>query len=95
MDSSREYVVAFDVSENGERRRVNKVLKRHGIRVQKSVFEVRMTKGVRQRLLHDLNSLDLATGFVLVYRLQANGKREVVGAPPEDLHDESRPAFVV
>ena len=95
MDNSREYVVAFDVTENGERRRVNKVLKRHGIRVQKSVFEVRMTKGVRQRLLHDLNALELESGFILMYRLQANGTREVVGVPPGDLHDESRPAFVV
>jgi len=42
-------VICYDLSDNRERARVAKVLENHMVRVQKSVFEARMTlEAVRQ-----------------------------------------------
>ncbi|MBT8225826.1 MAG: CRISPR-associated endonuclease Cas2 [Dactylosporangium sp.] len=71
-----EYLVAYDVDTTtpaGERRlrRVAKICEGHGIRVQKSVFEITCTAAqlpaLRQRLL---DTIDRTLDDIRLYRLQ-------------------------
>ncbi len=48
------YVCAYDVSDDGRRARLAKRLRREGVRVQKSVFEVNLTPAGRRQLLRDV-----------------------------------------
>jgi CRISPR-associated protein Cas2 len=67
MRGVADYAVAYDISDDGERERVEKTLKDFGFRIQKSVFECRLTRSRLQLLLTRLRSLNLQTGFVKVY----------------------------
>ncbi len=94
MKGASDYAVVYDITSDRERRRVDKVLKGYGFRVQKSVFECRLKRGDRDRLVRELEALGLKTGFVKVYRLDYSSKRRVVGrAPAADVDGGS--AFVV
>lgn len=73
------YAVAYDVSDDGERARVDKVLLGFGMRVQKSVFECRLSRAMRERLMQELQELKLATGHVLIYQVQANSPAIAIG----------------
>lgn len=56
------YVVAFDISDDRQRYRVNKILAHWGNRVQKSVYEILITRGelveLEQRLRQHLGEAD-------------------------------------
>ncbi len=69
MTSASNYTVANDLSDDRERRRVDKLLKGWGFRVQKSVFECRLTRNEKRRLTVALHALKLETGSVRLYRL--------------------------
>jgi CRISPR-associated protein Cas2 len=62
--------VVYDISLNAERGRVDRLLKGYGFRVQKSVFECRLTKRDRLELVERLGALCIKSGFVKVYRLE-------------------------
>lgn len=93
MKGAADYAVVYDITNDRERRRVDKVLKGYGFRVQKSVFECRLKRGERDRLVQELEQLGLKTGFVKVYRLDYTSKRRVIGTAPGDIDAGS--AFVV
>ena len=88
-----EYAVAYDVSSDRERLRVEKLLLGYGFRVQKSVFECKLNKGARERLVAELTELNLETGYVYIYRVQHGTGRIAVGKPPPDVDGEF--AYVV
>jgi CRISPR-associated protein Cas2 len=94
MSVDCEYVAAYDISNDHERRKVEKILKGFGFRIQKSVFECRMKKGDQEQLLAKLDKLGIKTGFVKLYRLDPQSKQIEVGAEqPEKVDAEA--AFVV
>ncbi|MEK7264350.1 MAG: CRISPR-associated endonuclease Cas2 [Bacteroidota bacterium] len=74
-----DYAVVYDISSDKERARVDKVLKGFGFRIQKSVFECRLTKKEKELLLEQLLTLSIKTGFIKVYRLEFTSKRDVIG----------------
>lgn len=77
------YVVAYDVSDDRERLRVDKVLGGFGFRVQKSVYECRLSRHARGQLRERLENLQLRSGFVLGWRLASAQRDLAVGnAPP-------------
>jgi len=77
------FAVVYDISADRERHRVEHFLQGYGIRVQKSVFECRLTPAQRERLVGGLGSLTLETGFIYVYRLLGDGRPVAIGkAPP-------------
>jgi CRISPR-associated endonuclease Cas2 len=82
MPSSKttEYLFAYDVTDNRERRKVEKLLHNYGFRRQYSVFICRLTRSGKSRLMRELNALMLQTGFVLIARLAHNCHTETVGA---------------
>lgn len=64
-----EYAVVYDVSDDRERRRLDRLLCGFGFRVQKSVFECRLTRAGLTALLRGIEALKLETGSVRLYRV--------------------------
>ncbi|MCX8015682.1 MAG: CRISPR-associated endonuclease Cas2 [candidate division WOR-3 bacterium] len=79
MSRFGDYAVVYDITSDKERARVDKVLKGFGFRVQKSVFECRLTKREKQELIEKLSKLNIKTGFIKVYRLEWTTKSIVIG----------------
>jgi len=94
MPRNSKYVVAYDITEDKERKKVDDLLKNFGFRVQKSVFECRLTKRDQNRMLEGLEKLELKTGFVSVYKLQSNSKVKEIGVK-KDYNFDDGAAFVI
>lgn len=71
MKEANLYLMVYDISNDRERYRVEKTLKGYGFRVQKSVFECRLTKADKLRLMQALHKLLIKTGSVRGYRVYA------------------------
>jgi CRISPR-associated protein Cas2 len=94
MKGISDYAVVYDITANGERRRVEKVLKDFGFRIQKSVFECRLDRRAKEELIRILEKLNLKTGFVKIYRLEYSWKNCVLGEQKKKNIDDE-PAFIV
>ena len=95
MPKSHKYLIVYDISNQRERTKVSKVLSGYGQRVQESVFECRLSVGMRERLKKKLEKLEVETGFILLYRLYDQAKRIAMGKVPEDVTTVEEHAFVV
>lgn len=84
MKEAAEYAICYDVGDDRERGRVDKLLKGYGFRVQKSVFECRLTRAGKAALVAALSKLDLKTGSVKMYRVYAGTEAVVIGQPMQD-----------
>jgi CRISPR-associated protein Cas2 len=82
-----QFVVVYDVSSDAERRRVDKLLKDFGFRVQLSVFECRLSARLRRELISKLESLQLQTGFVKLYRENYSSNSQVIGQAAPGVDD--------
>ena len=94
MKGISDYAVIYDITANGERRRVEKILKGFGFRIQKSVFECRMNRRSKEELIRKLEKLELKTGFVKIYRLEYSWKNCVIGEQKKKNVDDDY-AFIV
>lgn len=94
MRGVSDYAVVYDITLDKERGRVDKILKGFGFRIQKSVFECRMNKRMKEELIGKLSKLDLQTGFVKFYRLEYSSKNVMIGKTEETNIDEGD-AYVV
>jgi len=93
MRGVADYAVAYDISDDGERTRVEQLLLNYGFRIQKSVFECRLTRSRLRHLLRQLEQLQVQTGFVKVYRIDRQFRPRVIGnAPP---HPDEGAAFII
>ena len=77
--NSTEFLFAYDISDNRERRKVEKLLMGYGFRRQLSVFICRLTRSDKTRLLQQLKELNLSTGFIIIVRLAHNCHAETIG----------------
>ncbi len=77
--NNTEYLFSYDISDNKERRKVERLLKDYGFRRQLSVFICRLTRGSKAKLLKQLNGLGLETGFVMMVRISNYSKPETIG----------------
>ena len=94
MKKIDDFVVVYDISDDNERRKVDKVLKGFGFRVQKSVFECKLDSKTRDRLIRRLTSLNIQTGFIKIYKLEALIGSEIIGTePPRALDNGS--AYII
>lgn len=81
--------VAYDISDDGRRRRVYRTLERYGAWRQYSVFELKVTKAQRVELEDDLEDhIDPAEGDrIRMYRLCASCHDDITDlgvAPPDE-----------
>lgn len=81
MKEAALFAVVYDISDNRERYCVDRVLKGYGFRVQKSVFECRLGKADKSRLIGELVKLSIVTGTVKMYRVYAGAEDIIVGKP--------------
>lgn len=79
MKRFADYAVVYDITDDKERTRVDRLLQGFGFRIQKSVFECRLDKRAREELVKGLRELNIQTGFVKVYRLEYSSKEEIIG----------------
>ena len=94
MPKFGDYAIVYDISANRERSRVDRLLQSFGFRVQKSVFECRLTTTDRNKLISRLEQIDLRTGFVKIYRLDYTSKNSIVGQQAKPSPDEGA-AFII
>lgn len=87
------YAVAYDLSDDRERDRVDKLLQGWGHRAQKSVFLVLTSRYGLKALKAELEKLELESGTVLILRLQADVEPVAVGRPFAD--PDAEIAYVV
>lgn len=63
-------IIAYDIIKTRKRNKVAEILKDHGIRVQKSVFECRLNDADLNRLTQKLSeAIDKKTDSILIYYL--------------------------
>ncbi len=89
------YLAIYDVTDDRERGRVADILEGFGVRVQKSAFEIRLTKTHRARLLREIEALALESGWLALHRLDEGARRHVVGRPPVTPLAEEHHAYVL
>lgn len=93
MKKVDDFVVVYDISDDNERRKVDKTLKGFGFRVQKSVFECKLDQKVKERLLRRLEAIDIQTGFIKIYKLETLIGSKTIGNKPSDI--DSGSAYIV
>ena len=88
MSKEADFVVAYDITDDKERDKIANVLKDFGFRVQKSVFECKLRKGELEKMVRKIEELNLKTGFAIVYRIQKNSKKRIIGSAPKNIDDD-------
>jgi CRISPR-associated protein Cas2 len=94
MKSGSLYLAAYDITENRERYRLSKVVEAFGVRIQKSAFELRLSRAQRETLLRQISALGLKSGWVALYRIDEAAKRLTAGSLPKDHIPPEAPCFV-
>ena len=70
MSVKRFQIIAYDIVKTKKRNKVVELLKDHGIRVQKSVFECRLDDAALNKLFQKLSdAIDKKTDSILIYYL--------------------------
>lgn len=85
MKTSGIYLLVYDIGSDKVRDRVSKMAGGYGVRVQKSAFECRLTRGLRKRLWSSVGNLELAEDDkIALYPLAASpaNRRGVVAEEP-------------
>lgn len=95
MGKPAKYLAVYDVTQDRERNALADLLEGFGIRVQKSAFECDLTRGSRATLERKLRTLELKSGYVFLYRVQAQSARLAFGTVPDNPVDDSHYAFVL
>lgn len=90
-----DYVVIYDITENKERSKVDKLLKGYGFRIQKSVFECRLNRRLKAELTDRIEKLNLQTGFIKIYRMEYHSQKMVFGEKAIPSKDEQGAVFIV
>lgn len=94
MKGIGDYAVVYDISSDKERHKVDKTLKGFGFRVQRSVYECRMSKSGRNELIAKLEKLNIKTGFIKLYKLDYTCRNQVIGIAAKKNMDEGH-AFII
>lgn len=84
----KEYAVVYDISDDKERGKVEKTIKKYGFRIQKSVFECKLDKSLKTKLVNELRSLNIRTGFVKIYELTDLLNSEIYGKEVKTIDDK-------
>ena len=75
--------MTYDLSCDRERARVAHVLEGFGVRAQYSVFECRLSRGMKERLVRALEELMVETGTIHLYPARTDRKPLYLGPPRE------------
>ena len=81
MPAASLYIVTYDIACDKERGRVADVLQGFGVRAQYSVFECRLTRGMKERMVRALTELAVETGTIHLYPARTDRKPVYLGVP--------------
>ena len=84
MKSGSLYISVYDITKDRERYRLSKILEAYGVRIQRSAFELRLTRSQRDTMLKQIHALNLRTGWVVLYRIDEAATRHSSGILPQD-----------
>lgn len=87
MGAKQTYVFAYDIADDRRRYRVSGLLEDSGVRVQLSVFEVRLTQSGAAALAEQIKSNMVPPDQLRVYPITAEARRNCIvigGAPVTD-----------
>ena len=87
-------MVLYDISSNKERRRIRKLLKGYGFKIQKSVFECKLNRKWKLQMISRLESLEIKTGFIKIYKLDYSSKDKIIGEKEKPSIDDEN-AFII
>jgi len=94
MKNLSDYAVVYDITDDKERIKIARVLKNYGFRVQKSVFECRLTKKMKQKMIDELAAIQVKTGSIKIYRLEYSWQPKVIGKKAGQNPDDDTIFFV-
>ena len=96
MKTSGIHLLIYDIGEDKVRAKVAKIAAGFGVRVQKSAFECRLTRGLRTRLWGALSVLSLAEDDrIALYPLAASPANRRGSAVEDEPMSESHHAVVL
>ena len=73
----KDYLAVYDIADPKRLRRIAKLMKRYGVRVQKSVFECRLAHSDYQRLCREARQeLDPDADGIRIYPLYARAREK-------------------
>lgn len=73
------WLVAYDITSDHERAKVDRLLKGWGFRLQKSLWSVATGRPGIKRLADALEALGIQTGQVLIFRLESDQAPIAIG----------------
>ena len=76
------YWFCYDLSDNRERYQVEKILKRYGIRIQKSVFYCELTRNQFYNLKDNIDRINPVSGHLVIAPVPGSEKWETIGQAP-------------
>jgi CRISPR-associated endonuclease Cas2 len=79
MSAPSLYIATYDISCDRERAKVADVLEGFGVRAQFSVFECRLSRGLKVRLVAALEALDVQSGTIHLYPARTDRKPLYLG----------------
>ena len=94
MTTFSNYTVIYDITNNKERTSISKTLKDYGFRIQRSVFECKLTVKDRNELIQKLENLNIQTGFIKIYRMVYQSNNNIIGKNTNNNIDDG-PAFII
>jgi CRISPR-associated protein Cas2 len=80
MKRDGNYVLIYDIGDDKVRYQVAKTVEGYGIRVQRSAFECRLTRGMKERLWRALQEIALGEEDVIHLYSVGSGKIRYLGA---------------
>jgi len=90
-------LISYDICDDPRRTRIHDLLRNHGTRVQKSVFEVRLPDRKLQELQNKLSKmLDPTVDSIRLYRVcrRCLSSVEIFGTGPEPDPDDNLPVII-
>ena len=79
------YIVAYDITDDRERRLVSRVLDGYGHGVQHSVYLCHIRGTQARRMMAALKALDVKSGFILCWKSPDSSIPERIGSCPPNL----------
>ncbi len=89
------YIVAYDITDDRERRQVSRILDGYGYGVQRSVYVCHIHGVQARRMLAALKKLDVRSGFLLSWKLPDSVTPEQLGNCPPDLPLKPERVFII
>ncbi|MBL7915063.1 MAG: CRISPR-associated endonuclease Cas2 [Bacteroidia bacterium] len=90
-----EHLVVYDITNDKERNATDKVISGYGFRIQKSVFQCRISKSQLRNLIKEIEKLNIQTGNIRIFKLDANAKKVTFGNPSDTFDKEDDHAYIV